>query len=91
MSWTTSFPVEEKELPPLALCDMTLAPCGRTTRSQFSTLRANRPILQGQWLTTLADDGRSVNHIANFTYAFYIQSIIIYLSNKIRLMAFKAE
>jgi hypothetical protein len=37
-SWTTSFPVDEKELPPEALLEMTFAPWGRTVRAHVSGL-----------------------------------------------------
>jgi len=37
-SWTTSFRVDEKELAPDALLEMTFAPWGRTARAQVSAL-----------------------------------------------------
>jgi hypothetical protein len=41
-SWTTSFPVDENELPPATLLEMTFAPCGRADRALVHLRRDSR-------------------------------------------------
>jgi len=38
-NWTTSFRVDENELPPDTLLEMTFAPCGRTARTLVNAFR----------------------------------------------------